>query len=159
MSTPHLTLAKFVTWNMMEERVVNRFRQIAMGFCPFKIELSNFGSFPTHTIYINVATRTPVQQLSRELRSAQRMMKAHPDYDPHFLGEPYITVARGLKPWQYEQGWLEYSQKQFTAKLIADGMLLMKRPLLREEGNTRYQIVERFEFMNLPVSVTQGQLF
>jgi 2'-5' RNA ligase len=152
---PHITLVKFVTWNMMEERIRNRFRRIAMGICPFKIELKDFGSYPSHTIYINVATKVPVQELSKELRSAQRMMKAHPDYDPHFLTDPHLTIARKLKPWQYEKGWLEYSHLHFSAKIIADSMLLLKRPF----GDRSYQIAERFEFQNLPVTTKQGELF
>jgi hypothetical protein len=62
-----------------------------------------------------------------------------------------------LKPWQYEKGWLEYSQKHFTGKFIADAMLLLKR-LPNEKP---WKIAGRFEFQNLPVSTagTQGILF
>jgi 2'-5' RNA ligase len=155
---PHITLANFVTWNMMEERIKNRFRHIAMGQYPFKIELKDYGSYPSHTIYINVATKIPVQELSKQLRSAQRLMKAHPDYTPHFLTDPHLTIARKLKPWQYEKGWLKYSHSHFTGKIIADAMLLLKRPL-NDDRNRAYQIAERFEFQNLPVSTKQGELF
>jgi 2'-5' RNA ligase len=153
---PHITLAKFVTWNMMEEKVVTNFRHIAMGACPFKIELKDFGSYPSHTIYINVATKLPVQELSKQLRSVQRLMKAHPDHDPHFISDPHLTIARKLKPWQYEKGWLEYSHRHFSAKIVADSMLLLKRPFDEKRG---YQIVERFEFLNMPVATKQGELF
>jgi len=34
-------------------------------------------------------------------------------------------------------------------------MLLIKRPV----GENNYQIVQRFEFMNLPVATKQGDLF
>jgi 2'-5' RNA ligase len=152
---PHLALVHFVTWNMMEDKLVNRFHHIAMGMTPFKIELKDFASFPTHTIYINVATKIPVQNLIRDLKTAQKLMKADPEHDPHFIAEPFIPVARKLLPWQYEKGWLEYSHTHFNAKIIADGMLLLKRPL----GEKVYQVVQRFEFMNLPVTTKQGELF
>jgi len=152
---PHLALVHFVTWNMMEDKLVNRFNHIAMGMTPFKIELKDFASFPTHTIYINVATKIPVQNLVRNLKTAQKLMKADPEHDPHFIAEPFIPVARKLLPWQYEKGWLEYSHTHFNAKIIADGMLLLKRPL----GEKVYQVVQRFEFMNLPVTTKQGELF
>jgi hypothetical protein len=58
-------------------------------------------------------------------------------------------------PWQYEQGWLDYSHRHFTGRFIADGMLLLKRRV----GTKAYQIVQRFEFMNLPVTTKQGDLF
>jgi 2'-5' RNA ligase len=152
---PHMALAHFVTYSMMEEKIVNRFHHIAMGMTPFKIELKDFGSFPTHTIYINVATKVPVQNLVRELKTAQKLMKADPEHDPHFIAEPFIAVARKLLPWQYEKGWLEYSHTHFTARIIADSMLLLKRPV----GEKGYQVVQRFEFQNMPVSTRQGELF
>lgn len=154
-SKPHLTLVKFVTWSMMEERLVNRFQHIAMGQIPFKIELKNFGSYPSHTIYIDVVTKLPVQDLIRQLKTAQRLMKADPDHTPHFMSDPHFTIARKLKPWQFEKGWLEYSQEHFSARMIADGMLLLKRPV----GDRAYQIIRRFEFLNMPVATRQGELF
>lgn len=152
---PHLALVHFVSWEMMEEKIVNRFHHIAMGITPFKIELKDFAGFPSHTIYLNVSTKTPVQNLVKELRTAQKLMKADPEHDPHFIAEPFIPVARKLLPWQYEKGWLEYSHSHFSAKIVADGMLLLKRPL----GDKGYQIVQRFDFMNMPVTTKQGELF
>jgi hypothetical protein len=74
--------------------------------------------------------------------------------------EPHIPVARKLLHWQYEKGWLEYSNKHFTGRFIADGMLLLKR-LAGDAGSLRmkYQVVERFQFQNLPVVTKQGDLF
>lgn len=69
--------------------------------------------------------------------------------------EPHLTIARKLLPWQYEQGWKEFSHLQFTGRFIADAMLLLRRPV----GEMKYQIVRRFEFQNLPVSTVQGDLF
>lgn len=151
---PHVTLVKFRTWEMMEEKIVNRLKVIAMGTQPFKVLLKDYGSFPSHTIYINITTKLPIQDLSKELRSAKKLMRS-PDNDPHFLTEPYLTVARKLTSGQYEKAWLEYSHRQFTGSFIADSMLLLKR----REGERAYQIVQRLEFMNLPVTTTQGALF
>ncbi|MEP7259049.1 MAG: 2'-5' RNA ligase family protein, partial [Flavitalea sp.] len=154
-SRPHLTLARFVTWNMNEEKIRNRFSHIAMSTAPFKIELTDFGSFPSHTIYINVATKTQVQELVKELKTAQKLMKADPDHDPHFIQEPHMTIARKLLPWQYEKAWMEYSHTHFSARFMADSMLLLKRPL----GGGAYQITDRMEFKNMPVATRQGELF
>ena len=82
-------------------------------------------------------------------------MKLNDDNKPHFILEPHLTIARRLLPWQYEKGWLEYSNRHFTGRCLADGMLLIKKPV----GETRYQIVQRFEFQNLPVTTKQGELF
>ena len=153
---PHLTLVNFVQYNMMEERIISRLKTIAMGYPPFKIELKDFGSFPSHTIYINVMSKIPVQNLIKEIRSeGQRLMKLNDDNKPHFIMEPHLTIARKLQPWQYEKGWLEYSNKHFTGRFIAESMLLLKRPV----GEMKYQVAEWFQFQNLPVTTKQGELF
>ena len=153
---PYVTLVTFNQYEMMEERIVNRLKVVAMGQYPFKIELKDFGSFPSHTIYINVVTKVPIQTLVKEIRKeSQRLMKLNDDNKPHFILEPHITIARTLQPWQYEKGWLEYSNKHFTSRFIADGMALLKRPA----GEIKYQRVEKFEFQNLPVTTKQGELF
>jgi 2'-5' RNA ligase len=153
---PHITLVNFLQYEMMEDRLINRLKTVAMGFHPIKIELKDFGSFPSHTIYINVVSKIPVQSLVKKIRhETQRLMKLNDDNKPHFILEPHLTIARKLQPWQYEKGWLEYSNKHFTGRFIADGMLLLRRPI----GEMKYQIVQRFEFQNLPVTTRQGELF
>lgn len=153
---PHITLANFLQYEMMEERLINRLKMVAMGYHPIKVELRDYGSFPSHTIYINVVSKIPVQTLVKEIRSeTQRLMKLNDDNKPHFILEPHLTIARKLQPWQYERGWLEYSHKHFTGRFIADAMLLLKRPV----GSMQYQIAQRFEFQNLPVTTKQGMLF
>ena len=153
---PHITLVKFVQYEMMEARIVNRLKVVGMGQYPFKVELRDYGSFPSHSIYINVATKIPVQHLIKQVRSeGQRLMKLNDDNKPHFIMEPHVTVARKLQPWQYEKAWLAYSNKHFTGRFIADGMLLLKRA----QSEKAYQIVQRFTFQNLPVATIQGELF
>jgi len=149
-------LASFIQYGQTEERILARLNTIAMAQYPFKVELKDFGSFPSHTIYINVVTKLPVQQLIRQVRSdAQRLMKLNEENKPYFNMEPHITIGRKLLPWQYEKGWLEYSNRNFTGRFIADSMLLIKRPV----GEGKYQIAKRFEFQNLPVVTRQGELF
>jgi len=153
---PHITLVNFVQYEMMEERIVNRLGNVAMAQYPFKIELKDYGSFPSHTIYINITTKVPVQDLIKTVRhDTQRLMKLNDDNKPHFIMEPHLTIARKLEPWQYEKGWLEYSHRHFTGRFIADQMVLLKRP----QGEKKYVTVKRFDFQNMPVSIRQGELF
>lgn len=159
---PHITLANFVQYVMMEERILNRLKTVAMGFPPFKVELKDFGSFPSHTIYINVTSKLPVQNLVKNIRTdTQQLMKLNDDHKPHFILEPHLTIARKLQPWQYEKGWLEYSNAHFSGRFIASSMKLLKRPVLFEmEGNPpKYQVAAQFEFQNMPVTTKQGELF
>jgi 2'-5' RNA ligase len=151
-----LLLASFIQYELKEERIVQKLKSVSMGFHPVMINLKDFGSFPSHTLYINVTSKLPVQELVKAIRSeAQLLMKFDKDNKPHFILEPHITIASRLQPWQYEKGWNEYSHRHFTGHFIADGMLLLKRPL-----NTKaFQIVQRFQFENLLVSTKQGDLF
>ena len=126
-----------------------------MGYPPFKVELKNYGSFPDHTIFINIESKQQVQNLIKEIKTAQSLLVLNKENKPHFIDDPYVLVAGKLLPWQYEKGWLEYSHRHFTGRFIADGMLLIKRKV----GDKVYQIVQRFEFMNLPVTTRQGELF
>jgi 2'-5' RNA ligase len=153
---PHVALVNFLTLGMMEEKIIQRLQSIAMGMTPFKVELKDFGSYPTHTIFINVLSKLPIQKLVSNLKEAQRLMKLNAENKPHFIEDPHITICMKLKPWQYEQGWLEYSHRHFTGRFIADSMLLLKRPA-GEKG--AFQIARRFDFMNLPVNTKQGSLF
>ena len=155
-SKPHVALVNFAQYQMMEDKIVNRLQTIAMAMPPVKIELKDYGSFPAHTIYINITSKLPLQNLVKTVRSdAQRLMKLNDENKPWFIMEPYITIARKLEPHQYEKGWLEYSHLHFTGRFIADAMLLLKRPV----GEMKYEIVQRLEFRNMPVSTTQGDLF
>ena len=156
-SKPLITLVSFVQYEMFEERITNHLKTVAMGFHPVKIELKDYGSFPSHTIYINIVSKLPIQDLVKQVRTeTQRLMKLDNDNKPHFILEPHLTIARKLAPWQYEKGWLEYSHKHFTGRFIADAMLLLKRPV----GELKYQIAGRFEFQNLLITpIKQGELF
>lgn len=159
---PQISLVNFVQYEMMEERILNRLRTIAMGSTPFKVELKDFGSFPSHTIYINVTSKLPVQHLIKEIRTeGQRLMKLNDDNKPHFIMEPHLTIARKLKPWQYEKAWLEYSNSHFTGRFVANGMTLLKRLAIESpEGHKmKYHVAGEFIFQNLPVATKQGVLF
>lgn len=154
-SKPNIGLVNFIQFEMMEERIVNRLKTIALGYTPFKVDIKGFGSFPSHTLFINVESKQQVYYLVKELKTAQRIMALNKEIKPHFMDDPYIPIARKLSPWQYEKGWQEYSHKHFTGRFLADGMLLIKRKV----GEKAWQIVQRFDFMNLPVTTKQGNLF
>jgi 2'-5' RNA ligase len=153
---PHITLINWVSLELMEERMMQRLQTIAMGITPFKVELKDYGSFPTHTIFINVVSKVPIQSLVKEMKQGQKLMTLNKDNKPHFIETPHLSICRKLKPWQYEEGWLEFSNRQFTGRFIADSMLLLKRPAGEK---VKFQIAKRLEFQNLPVTTKQGNLF
>ena len=151
---PQITLAKFSQLQMMEERICNRLKMVAMAMPAFKVELKDYGSYPSHTIYVNVESKVPLQMVVKHLKTAQALLKTK-EHKPHFMDNFFITIARQLLPWQYEKGWLEYSHKHFTGRFIANNMLLLRRG----EGEKGYKAIQKFEFLNMPVVTTQGALF
>ena len=155
-SRPHILLSQFTTWQMMEEKILHRMQSIAFGLTPFKIELDGFDSYPSHTIFIKVASRQSVKEMVREVKDGQRLMKMNQQAKPFFSDDPHISIATRLKPWQYEAGWNEFSHRQFTGRFIADHILLLKRD---EGSRSAFQVVKRFEMLNLPVVTRQGSLF
>ncbi len=150
-----LIISRFTQSEMAEQRIISRLKMVAMSQPPFKVELKDFGSFPTHSIFINVTSKLPIKRLVKSIRQIQQSLTMDKDHKPYFNEEPYFIIGSKLLPWQYEKGWLEYSNRQFTGRFIADQMLLLKR----RAGDKRYQIAEHLKFENLPVSTRQGELF
>lgn len=149
-------LCSFTQYEMMEEKIRARFHSLAMGTTPFKVELQDFGLIPSHSLYVQVASRLAVQQLVKEIRQqSQRLLRMNDELKPHFILDPHITLAARLKPWQYEKASKEYSHRSFSARFIAGNMVLLRRPV----GEFQFQIVEKFQFENMPVSTKQGMLF
>ena len=152
---PHITLVNFVQLQITEERIINRLKTIAMAYHPFKIELRNFGSFPSHTIFINIDSQLQVKNLIKELKPAQQLMTLNKDNKPHFIDTPHMIIAGKLVPWQYEKAWEEYNSLEFSGRFMANSMLLIKRKV----GEKKYYPVQQFEFLNLPINTKQGELF
>ncbi len=155
LTKPHLTLLKFYQTEMAENRIIKRLDSICTKQSSIKIELKNFGSFPSHTIYINVTSKVPILSLVKGLKEAQPLLKYDTNFKPFFITEPHITIARQLLPWQYEKAWLEYSHSSFTGRFIASKITLLKRRV----GNKAYQTVKEFSFQNLPPDAVQTSLF
>lgn len=155
-SKPNIALVKFTQLEVFEQRIKDNLHRVAMELMPVKIELKDYGSFPSHTIFINVLSKLPYQLITKKIRSeTQKLMKLNDDNKPHFFMEPYIPIAQKIPQHVYDKAWLEYSHRHFTGRFIADGMLLLKRT----KGELKYQIAASFKFENLLVGVNQGQLF
>jgi len=152
---PHISIVRFLQYEMKEYHLHNRLKMLAMALPAFKVDLDGFGSYPSHTIFIKVQTQEPVKAIGKKLREAQSLMRINKDNKPHFLQEPHIAIARKLLPWQYEQGWLEYSHRHFHGSFIAKELLFMKR----SPGSKAWQVIDHLQMMNLPVETKQGDLF
>src|SRR5436190_3678096 len=151
---PHITLVRFRQIEMMETRIIQRMKNISMSLPPIKVELKGFGSFPSHTVYINITSKVPIVNTVKALREPQKLMKLDKDNKPHFITEPHLTIARKLQPWQYEKGWLEFEHKHFHGRFIADYAVLLKR-----KDGEYYKQVEKFMFEGIKEEIKQTNLF
>lgn len=152
---PHITLVNFLAYEMIEDKLSSCMDSVAAAIKPFKIELVNFGSFPAHTIYINVATKLPIQHVVQQLKPSQKLMTFDKEHKPHFIQESHLTICRKLKPWQYEQSSIEYAHRSFSGRFMAESMTLLKRPVTE----SKYSVAGAFHFSNTSGYTKQGSLF
>ncbi|MEP7163396.1 MAG: hypothetical protein ABI741_01815 [Ferruginibacter sp.] len=150
----NVSLARFSAMKMAEDRIIQKLQTIAMNEKPFVINLQDFGGYPMHAIFINIANQQRVLQLIKNLKQARRLMKGGGE-DPYFLHDPTIALAGRIEKEKYTEAIKEYQHLKFSARFLADSFLLVKRG--RDEK--KYQVVKRFEFQCLPVVNGQGVLF
>lgn len=151
-SQSHITLAHFFAHDMVEEKIVQRLHNMTMSITPFKVELCDYGAYPSHSVYINIATRSTVQNLVKELKRLKPLMQV-PDHDPHFITEPHLVLLQKLKPMQFINIWMECEHTSFSGRFIADTIVLLKRSAYG------YETVKQIQLVNMPVAAKQGELF
>src|SRR5687768_14125016 len=70
---PSLTILHCHAYEGMEAKLVERIQQVASRNEAFKVELQNFAAYPSHTIYIHVATRSPFNELVKQLKTVKSL--------------------------------------------------------------------------------------
>lgn len=149
---PSLTVLKCHAFEKTEPRLVEQLQHIALGTDVFTVKLEDYAAYPSHTIFINVLTKSPFNELAKELKKAKRLMQI-PKHEPHFINEPHLIIAQKLKPMQFIKMWMECEHTQFSGSYRAGEMVLLRR------GSQQYEEVRRMQFMSLPLNVKQGTLF
>lgn len=153
---PSLALALFLQYETMEEKVVNMFQHVASFFAPLEIKLQNFGSFPTHSIYIAVNENSPIYSLAKNIRSNSKgLLQVNKETKPMIMLQPHIGIVRKLKPDVFEKSWLKYKDATFNSSFVASEMKLLRR-LTHDQ---KWQLVHRFGFENRTLPSIQGKLF
>jgi hypothetical protein len=154
--TIQIALVNFFQYDISENKMVRELKSVTSRISPPLIELDGFGSLPTHTIYINIATKQTLKDLIKPVRThMQLLMKLNDENRPHFINELYFTVANKLMPWQYEKAWVEYGKKYFSGKFIATGLTL----LMRDVETNVFKPLQYFQFGCAPVAESKALLF
>jgi hypothetical protein len=150
-----LLLSTFSILPLNEQKLMSRLESITRGTHPIKIELRNFGSLPSHTIFLNITPKVPVLSLVKELKKVQAFMKADNDHKPYFIDEAILPVCKKLKPWQYEKAWLAYSHFDFSSRFIAGNINILRRT----GGQMHFEKIRVFELAGIDEKIAQGDLF
>ncbi|MEO8148479.1 MAG: 2'-5' RNA ligase family protein [Bacteroidia bacterium] len=118
-----------------ENSFMKRIETVCKDYRPFEIKLNGFNGFPSHTIYTEVTKNDYLQHLHYDLLESLSLSS-------RMTFTPHLTIARQLKPNQFEAALPEYLSKSFHQSFVTESLLLMKR-----EGEfTRYQKVTEFRF-------------
>jgi 2'-5' RNA ligase len=140
---PHITLINFVQLEMNETRITNYLKNISKSINTFDVQLNGFGQFPTHTIYINVLTKEPIVTLVKKIKSSsKKFLQLTKVSKPIFITKPHLTVARAMKPTQFNTAWNDWKDERFVATFQAKEMLLLKQKI----KGRKYEAVEAFTF-------------
>lgn len=155
LSKPHITLSTFIQYSHNEKKIVFEINSIAKSINKIKIELEDYASYPTHTIYIEVKSDNTVTDLVKKIRSnTSKYMKYDKDPVAFFTNHPHIIIASELSNNVYNEGWKWLRQQHFKASFYTNQMTLLKR-----KPNQKYTIVKKFLFENTNISLRQGNLF
>lgn len=151
---PHIGLVRFTAFQQGEEKIIDRLQAILMAQGPFLTELSGFGGYPMHALFINISRQERIKGLVKALKEARPLMKAGGEA-PHFLEDPVIPLAARMDKNIYIAAMKEYAHRHFSGRFVASSVLMLKR----KQKNERYQVVKRFELEHLPVGARQQELF
>ena len=115
-----------------------------------------FGSFPTHTIFFNIATKNELILIVKAIATIRGLLTPNKDHKPHFITDPYIVLANKLLPWQFEKGWLEMSNTPFSGRFVATEIKLLRKRVSEHQ----YRLVKKISFLHQKVApAIQGHLF
>jgi 2'-5' RNA ligase len=151
---PQITLVRFKAWEMTEPKIMSLLKGVCSSFPALNIDIRDYGSFPSHSIYLKVQSQEPIKQIQVSLRAIKKLTKV-PDQQPHFLNEPFIAIAFKIPSSVYDKAWPEYQQKQFTGHFIADSISITKK----KENGLGYRLVQKLPFMNKQTASIQAGLF
>lgn len=154
-SRSQIVLIRFQQYEMLEQKILHRLQVQAAAQHSFIVELTDFESLPTHSIFIHIRTKTQITELVKSFRPMQQLLKIDKDRKPHFITDPYINIAVKLLPWQYEKGWLELSNTHFSGRFVAEQLVLLRR----RAGEGKYETLKKFQLLNERGTITQGALF
>jgi 2'-5' RNA ligase len=150
---PSLTILKCHAFEKIEPKLLEKIQNLVLETAPFSVELQNFTSFPTHTIYVEVNSKAPFNEMVKELKKIKWLMNI-PGFEPQFIPEPHLIIAQALKQQKFNFMWRDCENINLQELFIADSLVLVKRT----EQQQHYTTLRRMQLQTLPMNVKQGEL-
>lgn len=149
-SAPFIRLAYFKSTALRETILTKKCGIVASKVAPFTVNLQQFGTYPTHTLYIHVVAQVALTQLIRELKNLNPFIA-----EAFFANQFVIPISQKISPEKYEQIKIEYTHRHYTGSFIAGNFSLLKKT---GTGNYFGKVAD-FQFVNKHIETIQGQLF
>jgi 2'-5' RNA ligase len=134
-STAYISIVKFVLQKNYERHLLTRLLDFFINKLSFCIQLNNFDVFPKHTLYIDIPSNMELKKLQNELifflMSSVLVRGKYLKAGKKF----HMTIARSLRPEQFELISKDYRNKTLSAEFPAKEIVLLKRPY--DEYNAR----------------------
>lgn len=127
---PHIKVAGFQAQEVMEGTLIRWIERICSRHKSFPVTLNNYSGFPPHTIYLRVQDPRPFNQLGRELRAVDDLIRSSYCPPAQLVSKPYLGVATRLPERVYEKAMPDYSGKTFHASFMVSELLLLRKDRL-----------------------------
>jgi 2'-5' RNA ligase len=125
---PHITVAKSKAKGSVGELLCDCIQKVCNLPYSFTVALKNYGSFPSHAVYINVHNAKPFGLLAQNLSVIESMMISPHECRITFLvDKPHMTIARGLDLEVYRRAIAEYKRFSFFDLFTINKLILLKR--------------------------------
>lgn len=139
----HITLLNFIlVGRWMEERVLKFFEGFFASLKPFDVEVNGFDHFSTHTIFLKIISKASIVKMVKGIRNKfYKYLTPHGSFPPFFCTEPHLTIARRMRPDQFEKVWPIWENQEFNGSFNVDEVVLIRRRLLERN---KCQIIGSF---------------
>ena len=155
LSFPYVRLISFTGLKENEKHLINHLIKIVRQLTPVKLILKDFGNFPTHTLFINVASKVILNDTISFIKKEGKLSSFTVE-QPQYIDDFYIPAAIKLKPCQFEKISLEFNHLIFSASCIINEIQL----LTREQNTGRLRCISKFPLQDLiKPTAHQGLLF
>lgn len=126
---PHITVASYMSIEGLEDTMIRCIHRITSMQKSFEVVLDRFGSFGTHTIFLDIQDKQPFSVLVQELKAVDQLLQQFGCPRMKFVNSnsAHLTIARKLQADIYAAAMQEYTGKKFTASFEVKELVLLKR--------------------------------